>query len=121
MAAPLIALIIPTIIKAVIDKIVERPDVPQVTPDVGRTIKREILQELEQDPRFQHVTNTEPFYKSRVAVGSWAAILSSFGLLLQLYADGSLDFSTAMAPTLAIIGSLTALYGRYKATAPIGG
>jgi hypothetical protein len=69
-----------------------------------------------------HSTNAEPFYQSRVFWGSLVAI-GSIGLSYF-----KIDFPTAMQgqitdaimTAIPIAGSLYALYGRFRATKPLG-
>lgn len=69
-----------------------------------------------------HSTNQEPFYQSRVF---WGSILSLFAVVLGIFgiafpADLQGTVLTAIMAALPLAGALFALYGRFKATKPLG-
>ncbi|MBB3453872.1 hypothetical protein FHT86_002128 [Rhizobium sp. BK313] len=69
-----------------------------------------------------HSTNQEPWYKSRVVWGSSVAVV---GVILARF---HVDFPPALqgevtndiVTAIPLIGSIYALYGRFRAKAPIG-
>lgn len=69
-----------------------------------------------------HSTNSEPFYQSRVFWGSVVAIgsigLSYFKVDFPAIVQGQV--TDAIMTAIPIAGSLYALYGRFRATKPLG-
>lgn len=69
-----------------------------------------------------HSTNSEPFYQSRVFWGSVVAIgsigLSYFKVDFPVAVQGQV--TDAIMTAIPIAGSLYALYGRFRATKPLG-
>lgn len=73
-------------------------------------------------PIVAHVTNTEPWYQSRV---TWGAIIAVAGPLLSVLGvssdildpDLAVSISTAV---VSVVGGALTLYGRWKARKPIG-
>jgi len=81
------------------------------------------------NPIINHLTNNEPWYQSRVTWGSIVAIAAPIiaPLISRIVgATVTIDASeqAAIAEWLALVGSaaggLFALYGRWKATKPLG-
>lgn len=111
--ADAIATLLPTI-KAAIDK----PSTP-VAENVANQVAVAVTNEVA--PILVHATNTEPWYASRVTIG---ALLGGVGALYTLI----LDFYTPPPPTTeillaqltVIVGSVTTLYGRWRAIKPLG-
>lgn len=105
-------------IAAKIAAVVADPNVPAQSAAIGPIVDGldGILQQI------LHSTNNEPWYYSRVTLGS---ILSLVGIVLLSFFNISfsaddqkmvLDLILACIP---IVGSLYALYGRWKAKVPI--
>src|SRR5262245_47786917 len=73
--------------------------------------------------QFLHSTNNEPWYRSRV---TWGTIITFLGAVLMLF---NIDFSADLQKqvldlvmaAVPIVGGLVTLYGRWRATVPIGG
>lgn len=73
-------------------------------------------------PIVAHVTNSEPWYQSRVTLGAIlaasAGVLGVFGYAFPSELQGKvIDLVVALAP---VIGGGLALYGRWVAKKPIG-
>lgn len=90
----------------------DRSDVSAVTSKVFTEVA----------PIVAHVTNQEPWYQSRVTLGSIlalvAGILSLFGYAFPSELQGQIiDLVLAGAP---LIGGALALYGRWVAKKPLG-
>lgn len=83
---------------------------------VAERVTREVV------PIVDHMTNNEPWYKSRV---TWGAIVSIATGLLGAFgvATDWIDPDQAIALGMALgstVGGAIALYGRWKARKPIG-
>lgn len=71
--------------------------------------------------KIDHATNNEPWFQSRVILGSAAALVGALYALGLDFADGTPPTVDAFTAQFGIIaGSITALYGRLVATKPIG-
>jgi len=73
-------------------------------------------------PVVAHITNTEPWYQSRVSLGAIiaaaAGIASIFGYAFPAEMQGKvIDAVIALAP---LVGGALALYGRWVAKKPLG-
>lgn len=95
---------------------------PAQAGEIARTVQAEVIAEVASDPRAQHVTNSEPWYRSRVTIG---ALISMAVPLLGLVgvATDTIDIETATSVVVAagtVIGGLVTLYGRWAARRPIG-
>lgn len=74
-------------------------DVPAVREVVAKTVREEL------ESREQYSTNSEPFYRSRVAQGSFVTILGATALIARLklwrglirYADGTFEAGVGCA------------------------
>lgn len=106
-----------TIAKDVVDKLVASPNVAITQYDQG--IAERIVQK-EVEPVLKHLTNNEPWYRSRVTLGSVAAIAGGIWALYLEWAGGTLDMADLYTQGPVIAGGLTALYGRWVASRPIG-
>ncbi|WP_336800479.1 hypothetical protein [Kaistia sp. MMO-174] len=97
------------------------PDDPG-TPGVSEAVTKAVVQEVAKDPAIQHMTNTEPWYQSRVTWGALVAIASGLfaigGRALPVEDQGTL-VNIAVAVASAIGGAIT-LYGRWAARKPLG-
>lgn len=85
---------------------------------------KEIVEAVESKvaPIVAHVTNSEPWYQSRVTLGAIlaaaAGVLGLFGYAFPSEVQGKvIDLIIALAP---IIGGGFALYGRWAAKKPLG-
>ena len=72
-------------------------------------------------PVLIHATNNEPWYQSRVTLGSGFVVLTSIGTIGAMM-TGTIPFNVEMlaANIATILGSGFALYGRYAAKKPLG-
>ena len=73
-------------------------------------------------PVVAHITNTEPWYQSRVTLGAVlaaaAGVLGAFGYAFPEDVQGKIvDLIVALGP---VIGGALALYGRWVAKKPLG-
>ncbi|WP_156382365.1 MULTISPECIES: N-acetylmuramoyl-L-alanine amidase [unclassified Aureimonas] len=71
-------------------------------------------------PLVLNATNSEPWYQSRVILGSATTIVSSLAALIGLAQGGSTQADLYAAPIVALLGAAFALYGRLAALKPIG-
>ncbi len=113
--------VIEKVVEAALDKAaaktstnMTKADVPIAKAEVVEAVRDEVV------ARTEHVTNTEPFYQSRVTLGSIVTILGSIAALLNMVVVGEFDqalFSTSVA---GVLGAGFALYGRWFAQKPLG-
>ncbi|SRR5690606_1218958 len=83
---------------------VKDADAPIVARKVEEAIK----------PVVVNATNSEPWFQSRVLLGSFAANLAAIADLLAMFASGEFDVGRA-APSIAVIlGTAVAIYGRLR-------
>ena len=124
LASPLRASLASALERAVAD-----PAVP-ITADAGpaairraaATISDEAVSEAGLVPILEHTTNGEAWYRSRV---TWGAILSALTPLLALAGwtltpDDREIVVGAIVGVAPLIGAGLALYGRWRASRPIG-
>lgn len=95
---------------------------PNVNADVSaiEPITDAVLEEMQ--PRLDHLTSQEPWYRSRVAIGAILIIatrlLAHFGYKIPEELHGAiLDLLIAFGP---YAGAALALWGRYGAKKPLG-
>jgi len=94
---------------------VQKKDADDVKPIIEKVAREEIA------PVIEHLTNNEPFYRSRVWWGSVGSILGGAATIITMAANGvPLSLETYGPPVGAIWGGATALWGRYAARKPIG-
>ena len=110
--------IIKAIIASGVREVAINPNTPLTTAEAGPVAKAIADQVL---PGLQHVTNTEPWYQSRV---TWGAVVSiATGLLGAVgVATDWIDADQAVSVGLAlgtVVGGLVTLYGRWRARQPI--
>ena len=92
------------------------------TPDTSDVIASRAMEVLRSDPALEHVTNAEPWYRSRVTVG---AILSAaapvLGLIGFQVSPESRDLLVGVIVALgSVVGPALTLYGRWVAKRPLG-
>ncbi len=108
-----------TAIGAGVANAVLNPNVP-IDPMTAPKIIHEVVKEVK--PVVDHLTNNEPWYRSRVTWGAIGAIvlplLGVFGVTTDVI-DNDTFVALGLATGTVISGFLT-LYGRWKATRPIG-
>lgn len=106
------------ILKKVIEKRLDKSDVPVSghTAEVAADKAAEAAA-----PVLVNATNNEPWYQSRVTLGSGFVVLTSVGTIGGML-SGAVEFDVAvLAANLAtILGAAFALYGRWKAKKPLG-
>ena len=94
---------------------VQKADAPVVKEEVAEVLQKEVA------PVIEHLTNNEPWYRSRVTWGAIFAILGGVATIGTMAANGvPLSWETYGTPALSIWGGVQALYGRWKARKPIG-
>jgi hypothetical protein len=110
------------ITNAIIDNLIRAPSVP-VSRENSGVVKPEVREAVAQEvgPVIDHLTNNEPFYRSRVWWGSVGSILGGAATIITMAVNGvPLSFESYGPPAGAIWGGATALWGRYGAHKPIG-
>lgn len=112
---------------AVVAAVADR-SVPLAAPagqarQAAQAVKQRVAESVAADPGVRHVTNTEPWYQSRVTIGALISMLA-----MTLAAAGVTIAAEERELLVAIglglgglVGPLTTLYGRWRARAPIGG
>ena len=65
-------------------------------------------------------TNNEPWFQSRVTLGSLASVLGAITALLNMISTGDFDVTIAGGAIATLLGAGLALYGRWAAKKPIG-
>jgi hypothetical protein len=78
--------------------------------------------DLKSVPEVQHLTNQEPWYKSRVTWGALVSALAGIlGALGYALAPETMDTLISLGLALgAVVGACVTLYGRWQARVPIG-
>ncbi len=94
------------------------------TTNATRADARTIIDAVEATtaPVVAHITNTEPWYQSRVTLGAIlaaaAGVVGAFGYAFPEDVQGKIvDLIVALGP---VIGGAIALYGRWVAKKPLG-
>lgn len=119
---PMPATVSPTLANAIVDaaRVVAQDPATPLTPAQAPVVAREIVEHVARDPRVQHVTNNEPLYQSRVALGSIGTMLSSAFAVVAMLRNGIYDPELLSPPIVAFLGGAFALYGRFVAKKPLG-
>ena len=106
------------ILEGVIEKKITQPNVPVHDANVGKVAEAAAEAAA---PVLVHATNNEPWYQSRVTLGSGFVVLTSIGTIGGML-TGAVEFDVAvLAANLAtLLGAGFALYGRYAAKKPLG-
>lgn len=65
-------------------------------------------------------TNNEPWFQSRVTLGSFGGILGALAVIANMFANGGVDVVELSGALATLIGAGVALYGRWAAKKPIG-
>jgi hypothetical protein len=109
------------ITNAIVDNLIKAPSVPVsrgnsvvVKPEVREVVAKEV------GPVIEHLTNNEPFYKSRVSWGALFAILGGVATIGTAIANGESNMEVYTTAGMSILGGVTTLYGRWKARKPLG-
>lgn len=106
------------VIDNVVDRLVAHKGIPVTRRDapVVRGALREELQE-----HIENATNNEPWFRSRVLLGSFGALLVSAGNVLQMFTD---DVPNSMedywGQVAIVVPILFAIYGRLATRKPLG-
>lgn len=97
------------------------PDEPD-SRDAAEAVTKAVVQQVARDPAIQHMTNTEPWYQSRVTWGALVAIASSvLGIAgISLSADDQVTIINLGVAMVSAIGGFVTLYGRWAARKPLG-
>lgn len=119
-------LIAKTALEIAIDKVLKRaaksPNISLEQRDVA--VIREAVKdeaEWELNARVEHVSNAEPFYQSRVSMGSILAVVSAGIAIAQMLTDNVPNTWEEYSPPIGVVaGGLYALYGRWIAKKPFG-
>lgn len=121
-----IASIAGAIAAEIVQAAIHDPAIPPVSRDraaaAADAVRAEVVQRVAADPVIQHVTNTEPWYRSRV---TWGALVTLATPLLAwagwtLGPDDREAIVTAALLVGPAVGGCLTLYGRWAARAPIG-
>jgi hypothetical protein len=109
------------ITNAIVENLIRAPSVPVsrensviVKPEVREAVAKEV------GPVIEHLTNNEPAIQSRVTQGAVGAIIIAGGTLLYSWSKGTLSEEVISAQGGIILSACWVLYGRWKATKPIG-
>src|SRR4051794_32455866 len=115
---PLLIPAITQIVMKAIDAASQNPNNslhPQDVPAVQQEVTKTVVKELQESPQLQHLTNNEPWYQSRVTLGSLGSILGGAATMMTMVATNQYDPQLYVTPLMAIGGGVFALYGRWKA------
>lgn len=113
---PLFIPIIGNIADKVLDRLIASPQTT-VTPAEAPAVRQEVAEAVA--PVIEHLTNSEPWYRSRVTIGALTSIAAGVCQLLGWAVDME-TLAVFVSTALAIAGGLLAWYGRWKARKPIG-
>lgn len=113
---PLLIPIVGTVAEKVLDRLLASPSVP-VTPAQAPVVRQEVANAVA--PVIEHLTNNEPWYRSRVTIGALTSIVSGI-LALCGFALDMETIAVLVSTVLAIVGGILGLYGRWKARKPLG-
>lgn len=115
---PLFSPIIGNIADKVLDRLIASPQTT-VTPAEAPAVRQEVAEVVA--PVIEHLTNNEPWYRSRVTWGAIFAILGGIATIGTMLANGvPLSLEVYGPPLGSIGGGIGTLYGRWKARKPIG-
>lgn len=91
-------------------------------PSDAAAVSQQVQAEIASDPVVQHVTNTEPWYQSRVTIGAIVSIVIPLLGLIGISTDViDADMLTRVLTAAGVvIGGLFTLYGRWVARKPLG-
>jgi hypothetical protein len=110
-------LIVLDIASRIADRLVKSPSVP-VEAAEKPVVRVEVAKEL--TPVIEHLTNNEPWYQSRVTWGAIFAILGGIATIGTAAANGETSMEVYSTAGMSILGGIGTLYGRWKATKPLG-
>ncbi|HTV71182.1 MAG TPA: hypothetical protein VMF90_21850 [Rhizobiaceae bacterium] len=95
-------------------------DIAKVAPPVAEKIEQAVKKQVQ--PVIDHLTNQEPWYRSRVIVGLAVSLILKAAAAAGVATD-QLDPDSTTTAVIALISALAdvyALYGRTIASKPIG-
>ena len=107
---PVIQAIIPTVISSLSNSSVPAADRARVAQEVAERVA----------PMVAHQSNAEPWYRSRVTLGSLASVLTGISTVLMMFSTGDFDPQQVTLAAGALFGGAAALWGRWAAKKPIG-
>lgn len=110
------------VVRQVVKEGIASSDIPlsSAAPVVAaNAVAEEVEARIVENPRVQHVTNTEPWWRSRVTWGAVTAILSGGFGISALAKAGSTDGALYTPFVMSIVGGAGTLYGRWKARTPL--
>lgn len=111
-------LIVLDIAARIADRLAQTPAVPVDSRDKP-VVQQQVAKELK--PVLEHLTNSEPWFRSRVTWGAIFAILGGIASIGTMLANGvPLSFETYGPPLGSIGGGIGTLWGRWAARKPIG-
>lgn len=113
---PLLIPIIGGIADKVLDRLIASPQTT-VTQAEAPVVRQEVADAVA--PVVEHLTNNEPWYRSRVTIGALTSIVSGIFMLFGVALDVE-TIAVLVSTALAVIGGFVSLYGRWKATKPLG-
>jgi hypothetical protein len=117
----LIGNIIGQIASGVSSSLANSPIVPEINahnrPQVATVVRQELAKELA--PTLEHLTNNEPWYRSRVTIGAVLSAAAAVAAIFGVSFDVPMMTEVVMAVGV-LIGSAITLWGRWVATKPIG-
>ena len=114
---PLLAPIVASLANTVLETLITSPKTT-VTVAEAPVVRQEIADAV--SPMIAHLTNSEPFYRSRVSWGACFAILGGVATIGTAVANGTFSPEIHGPALMSILGGVTTLYGRWKARTPIG-
>ncbi len=88
----------------------QQEDKPAVRQEVAKEVK----------PVIEHLTNNEPWYRSRVTWGAIFAILGGIATIGTAAANGETSMEVYTTAGMSILGGIGSLWGRWKARKPLG-
>lgn len=114
------------LIKSAVEKVlteaVKSPNIPiskGATAPVAEAVATKITAEV--NSIIENQTNQEPWYRSRVLLGSFSALMIAVGSLVQMLSDGEPNhFSDYWAQVVIIAPIMFAIYGRLFAGKAVG-
>lgn len=114
--------VIEKVVEKALDRVAASPntdmqkrDVPVATEIVTREVNREVKSMVD------HVTDNEPFYKSRNVWASFVGVITAIDIIQRQWFDGlPNDVNDYLTPIGVVVAALTPLYSRYIAKKPLG-
>jgi hypothetical protein len=121
LGTPVGGAIIGQITNAIVDNLIKAPAVPVsrensviVRPEVREAVAEEV------GPVIEHLTNNEPWFRSRVTWGAIFAILGGVATIGTAVANGETNLELYSTAGMSILGGVSTIWGRWAARKPIG-